>query len=372
MNDCTHDSRTVMTLDAGGTNLVFSAIRGCRQVIDPIRLPSSPNDLTACLQTLIDGFERVRSLLTDAPVAISFAFPGPADYPKGIIGDLPNLPAFRGGVALGPMLSEHFSMPVYINNDGNLYAYGEAIAGFLPEVNRALEAAGSPKRYRNLVGFTLGTGFGCGLVFDGRLLIGDNSNAGEAWLLSNQLNINENIEQAVSIRALRRFYAKGAAIPEAEAPEPAVLFQIAQGKAKGDAKAATAAFVQMGEALGEAIRGVLTLTDGLVVIGGGVAGANRLFLQAACDAMNASFHNAEGSSFRKLIPTVFNWEEAEQRSRFLKGETRSVLIPHSGGSVLYDPMPRSAVGVSKIGTDYAIAIGAYAFALNDLDSQSRV
>ena len=34
------DPRTVMTLDAGGTNLVFSAIQGNKPVVDPITLPS--------------------------------------------------------------------------------------------------------------------------------------------------------------------------------------------------------------------------------------------------------------------------------------------------------------------------------------------
>ncbi len=65
-------------------------------------------------------------------MAISFAFPGPADYIHGIIGDLPNFPAFRGGIALGPYLEERFGMPVFINNDGNLFAYGEAIAEHSP------------------------------------------------------------------------------------------------------------------------------------------------------------------------------------------------------------------------------------------------
>jgi len=89
----------------------------------------------------------VQNRLPEKPVAISFAFPGPADYPNGIIGDLGNFPAFRGGVALGPMLQEKFKLPVFINNDGDLFAYGEAIAGFLPEVNELLEKAGSPKHF---------------------------------------------------------------------------------------------------------------------------------------------------------------------------------------------------------------------------------
>jgi len=59
---------------------------------------SNSGHLDACLATLADGFIKVRKSLTDAPIAISFAFPGPADYPRGIIGDLAP-PYFRGGAA---------------------------------------------------------------------------------------------------------------------------------------------------------------------------------------------------------------------------------------------------------------------------------
>ena len=84
------DPRTVMTLDAGGTSFKFSAMRGNELVIEPFALPSNTHSLDACLQTLVDGFERVRSELSEAPVAISFAFPGPCDYRNGIVGNLPN------------------------------------------------------------------------------------------------------------------------------------------------------------------------------------------------------------------------------------------------------------------------------------------
>ena len=166
------DPRIVMTLDAGGTNLKFSAIRGNRLLVGPISIPSEADDLARCLGNIVRGFEDVRQALPAPPVAISFAFPGPADYPAGIIGDLGNLPAFRGGVALGPMLREKFSIPAFLNNDGDLFAYGEAIAGFLPYVNDLLEKAGSSKRYRNLFGVTLGTGLGGGIVRNGELFLG--------------------------------------------------------------------------------------------------------------------------------------------------------------------------------------------------------
>ena len=78
------DSRIVLTLDAGGTNMVFSAMRGGEYIIDPITLPSNAKNLDLCLQTLVLGFSTVIDKLEEKPVAISFAFPGPADYPHGI------------------------------------------------------------------------------------------------------------------------------------------------------------------------------------------------------------------------------------------------------------------------------------------------
>ena len=147
------DSRIVMTLDAGGTNLRFSAIRAGELLFEPIHLPTEADNLTRCLGNIVEGFSQVRTRCPAPPVAISFAFPGPADYPAGIIGDLGNLPCFRGGVALGPMLEEKFGLPTFINNDGDLFAYGEAIAGFLPYVNEKLtrrrkrEAVPEPVRH---------------------------------------------------------------------------------------------------------------------------------------------------------------------------------------------------------------------------------
>lgn len=128
------DDRIVMTLDAGGTNFVFSALQNGLEIINPIVLAANSADLDKCLKTIIAGFEQVKdALLPKVPVAISFAFPGPADYKNGIISDLPNFPSFRGGIALGPMLEELFNIPTLINNDGDLFAYGEAVAGFCPK-----------------------------------------------------------------------------------------------------------------------------------------------------------------------------------------------------------------------------------------------
>ena len=170
------DSRTVLTLDAGGTNMVFGAMKGGKPTPFSVTLPSNAHDLDLCLNTMVEGFNRVIETLSEKPLAISFAFPGPADYPNGIIGGfLPNFPSFRDGVALGPFLQKKFGIPVFINNDGDLYAYGEALGGVLPEVNAKIAAQGGKKHYKNLIGYTFGTGLGIGCVIGGKLNIGDNS-----------------------------------------------------------------------------------------------------------------------------------------------------------------------------------------------------
>ena len=155
------DNRIVVTLDAGGTNLVFSAMRGCEFIVDPVTIPSRADSLELCLQAMVNGFKTIIDLLDEKPVAISFAFPGPADYANGIVGGyLPNFPSFRDGVALGAFLEEKFGLPVFINNDGDLFAFGEATTGALPEINRRVAEAGGHKEYRNILGYTFGTGLG--------------------------------------------------------------------------------------------------------------------------------------------------------------------------------------------------------------------
>ena len=364
--DQAKDARVVLTLDAGGTKFHFSAVQGGREVAQPVVLPSNGHDLDACLSTIVDGFAEVRRAAPAVPVAISFAFPGPADYPRGIIGELGNLPGFRGGVALGPMLEDRFGVPVFINNDGDLFAFGEAIAGFLPWVNGLLAQAGSPKRFRNLFGATFGTGFGGGIVQDGRLWQGDNSAGGEIWLLRNKIDTRSNVEESVSIRAVRRVYAEQAGLAFEATPEPKDIFAIGRGEQPGQRAAAIEAFRRMGEAAGDALATAVTLIDGLVVIGGGLTGSADLFLPALVREMNAGYDAPWGRAPR-LEVAAFNLEEPAERAAFVRGEAREVTVPGSNRKVAYDPLQRIGVGMSRLGTSRAVAIGAYAFALGELD-----
>lgn len=363
-----HDPRVVLTLDAGGTTFAFSAMRGGARVGAEVVLPAHGDDLDACLAGLAEGFRRVAAEAPAAPAAISFAFPGPADYRGGVIGDLNNLPAFRGGVPLGPFLQDRFGVPVFLNNDGDLFAYGEAMAGLLPEVNGWLARAGSPKRFLNLFGVTLGTGFGGGLVSDGRLYLGDNGAGAEIWCLRGKRFPWGPAEEGVSIRAVRRSYGEVAGLALEAVPEPRLLAAIARGEADGHRAAAVEAFRRLGECAGDALAQAATLVDALVVVGGGLAGAGDLFLPALVAEMNAPLATPSGDRFPRMEVAAYDLEDAAQRAAFLAGGAQQVAVPGSARQVPYDPLKRIGVGLSRLGTSLAVGLGAYAFALDTLDA----
>ncbi len=362
------DKRIVLTLDAGGTNFVFSAIQGNREIVTPVFLPAQPHDLEQCFQSLVTGFEQVKQHLSQEPVAISFAFPGPADYEHGVIGDLPNFPAFRGGVALGGYLEQRFGIPVYINNDGNLFAYGEALAGLLPEMNRRLKEAGSTKRFGNLIGITLGTGLGAGVVINRTLLTGDNGCGGDLWNFRNLYHPGMIAEESVSIRAVKRVYSEVSGQADATLT-PKDICDIADGLREGDQEAAMESFQRLGHALGDVIASALTLIDGLVVVGGGLAGASAHILPAVMEKLNERFTTFSGNRFDRLQMKVFDVGDEVQLGELLKPDVELIPVRGTTRYADYTRSKKTAIAISRLGTNNAVYLGAYAFALNQLDKR---
>ena len=335
------DRRIVITLDAGGTNFVFGAVQGDRFVVEPITLPSNSDRLDRCLETMVEGFRTVIGRLPEQPAAISFAFPGPADYPRGIIGGyLPNFPSFRDGVALKDFLEERFG-----------------------------EAAGSAKRFRNLIGYTWGTGFGVGIVSDNRLHIGDNSCV-ETFCLRHKDLPDINVEEGVSIRAVKRLYAEYAGVDD-DTLDPKAIFEIAEGERPGDADAARRAFARFGEVAGDAMATAVTLIDGLIVIGGGITAARKYILPSLLAEMRGSLHTFSGETLPRVQMKVYDLDDATQFAAFAQGDSRRIKVYGSDREIVYDPQKRIGVMTSHIGASRAISLGAYAFALNSIDRDAR-
>ena len=362
------DNRIVATLDAGGTNFVFGAMKAGEFIIDPVSVPAQSHDLDLCLQNMVNGFQQVFDKLDEKPVAISFAFPGPADYPNGIIGGyLPNFPSFRDGVALGAFLESKFGVPVFINNDGDLFAYGEALCGMLPEINSRLKELGSTKQYKNLIGYTLGTGFGIGVVIDNNLNRGDNSCV-ETFCLRHRDMPDVIVEDGVAIRAVCRVYGEQSSNPD-HGLTPKDICEIADGTREGDQAAAKEAFASLGRVAGAAISTAVTIIDGLVVIGGGVSAASRWIMPALLEEMRSKLRTLGGDEVNLVQMKVYDLENADEFALFAKGETKKVKVYGEERYVDYDCQKRVGIAISKLGASKAVSVGAYAFALSELDKK---
>ncbi|WP_321436582.1 ROK family protein [uncultured Bacteroides sp.] len=362
--DYKNDSRIVMTLDAGGTNLEFSAIQRGIEIIKPVRMLSCTTDKMECLSQIVRGFKMVSSMIMQQPAAISFAFPGPADYQKGIIGDLPNFPCFTGGFALGPALNRIFHLPVFINNDGNLFAYGEAMSGTLPYINKRLEEKKSEKRFHNLIGITLGTGFGCGVVINNRLVIGDNATGGDIWCFRNKRHSHLIVEESVSIRAVKRVYQELSGTKENLTPKD--IFDIAEQKRAGDTQAARRSFEELGEMAGDALASAVTIVDGMIIVGGGLAGASKYIIPSIVKELNYHLKLTDGTEVPRIQMRAYNLDEETEWKGFIAGEERIIPIPQSNETVKYDPLKRIGVMTTRQSTSQSIAMGAYLYALSHL------
>ena len=262
------------------------------------------------------------------------------------------------------MLEEEFGIPVFINNDGSLFAYGEALAGALPEINQILEEGGSPKRYKHLFGITLGTGFGGGAVINDELLIGDNSCGGDIWCYRDKKYPDQIIETSVSIRAVKRVYKE--LTGDAAELEPKDIVDIAEGIREGDQKAAVQAFADLGEVAGDAVCHAITTLDGLIVMGGGLAGAAKYILPAMVAEMNGTL-GCDGDVIPRMQVKVYDLTDEGQIQQFVDGGTVQITIPGTDQTIPYEAERKIGVMVSTLGASRAIALGAYAFALHKLD-----
>jgi len=360
------DKRIILTLDAGGTNFVFSAMQSGKELFKPINKQIKGLKLEQILTVIIDGFGQLQQLAEQKAVAISFSFPGPADYKNGIIGDLANIPEFRGGVALKAMLENHFKLPVFINNDGDLFTLGESVAGILPEINALLKKNGNPKQFKNLFGITLGTGFGGGIAINQQMFLGDNSAGVEISRIRNKLYPQTNSEDSVSIRGIKRVYAREANLDMNITPEPETIYKIGIGHMAGNQNAAKKAFEEMAMVAGDSLANSVTLIDGLVVIGGGLSGAHPLFLQALVDEMNSKLTTFSHQQISRTELLVCNLETENGLKKFITSSSGKIKVPFSRDLQDYDPVKKIGVGISKLGTSQATSIGAYVYALNHL------
>jgi glucokinase len=195
---------------------------------------------------------------------IGIGSPGPLDFKTGVVLNTPNIQILMK-YPLRDRMKEVSGCPAWLDNDANVYVLGEA-------------RRGAGRGYPIVLGVTLGTGFGWGIVFDGRVYHGATGTAAE-YGLAVWREEGHSWEEEISIRGLmRKFRELGG---KADSPEE--VHQLAED---GDS-VALAAWSEYGRMLGLALsHGVNLIDPHVVVVGGAMAGAWEHFSQSMMEALH--------------------------------------------------------------------------------------
>jgi len=108
--------------------------------------------------------------------------------------------------------------------------------------------------------------------------------------------------------------------------------------------------------------------DGLIVIGGGITASKKYFMPSLLEALRGTVRTLSGDTLAKLQMKVYNLDDEAEFAAFAKGDARELKVYGSDKTVTYDPQKRIGVMISRIGASKAISVGAYDFALAQLDA----
>lgn len=219
--------------------------------------------------------------------AIGLASPGPLDPYTGTILDTPNIPEWVN-FPVGPKLSEHFGVPVFLDNDANMAGLAEW-------------QYGAGKGHNNLLYFTISTGIGGGVISSGHLLQGFRGMGGELGHMTIDpdgplcgCGHYGHLESFSSGPAIARYVREQLHAGEQSSlqSQPTLsAVQVAEAARQGDALAISA-FERAGYYLGIGVANYLAIFDpSILVFGGGVSQAGDLLFKPFKESLQKNvFH----------------------------------------------------------------------------------
>lgn len=252
------DSSYILAFDLGGTKIAAAIFDlEHRRVGDIQAIPTmaqQPAKVTLTNLKRVGEQVRRKAQLEGPPLAVGMGSPGPLDTKNGRLLETDTLPSLMH-FHMARFIEGEFSAPLFLENDANCFVLGEALAG-----------AGSG--HAVVVGVTLGTGFGCGIVMHGRIYSGATDNAGEVAYCP---IAGGTFDEMLSGAGVGRFYQR---VTGKQAPSAKELGEMAEA---GDSDA-SAAWHCYGEAVGTALGTIAAVVDpSICVMGGSVAQRLPLF-----------------------------------------------------------------------------------------------
>lgn len=259
-------NKVLIGVDLGGTKILTGAMNNEGKVLwEPVKVSTNGNDepeniFKKVTDSIEEVLKRLKSKNFDVD-GIGLGVTGPIDIRNGIILECPQLPTMHF-YPLRKKVEEFFSLPVYMNNDANCLIYGEALFGSGAGLN-------------NIIGFTLGTGIGCAIVMDKKILNGSTDSSGEIWPSPYK---EGTIEDYVSGAGVSKIYKR---ICGEQGKSNSTLvksaLEIALLAEKRD-KNALKTWKEFGEHLAVAISWSINLIDpDIIILGGSISNAFKFF-----------------------------------------------------------------------------------------------
>ena len=254
-------------VDLGGTKIAAGVFDGEGRLAGEIGTAQTEagkgREVTlANLRRVIEEACRSAGAAPDRLRAVGVGSTGPVDAAAGRILAVPNL-ANLNFFDLGAWVRAEFDAPLYLENDANCFALGEALRG-------------GGRGHAVVVAVTLGTGFGCGIVMHGAMYSGVTGNAGEVADCPIE---GGTFDSMLSGGGMRKFYQRRWGETPLSARELG-------GLAEAGDERALAAWQDYGRAVGQALGMIAAVVDPSVcVVGGSVAARLPLFEAALLERM---------------------------------------------------------------------------------------
>jgi glucokinase len=147
-------------IDLGGTYIKFITLSQSLKPGKVLQL-DTPRGADAVIDQMVAGARQVIELnkLTRRDIGgVGVGAPGPLDFKRGVVIEMPNLPGFRN-VAIRDRVARGLGIRAVLENDANAAGFGEYLCG-------------AGKHKGDMVLLTLGTGVGGGIVIDGKVIRG--------------------------------------------------------------------------------------------------------------------------------------------------------------------------------------------------------
>lgn len=275
----------ILSIDLGGTNVRIAQVEDGRCLNRTSVACPAQQDASAVIGLLI---RLIKDHMNPQVTGVGIGVPSIADPERGIVYNVTNISSWKE-IHLKEILTEEFALPVAVNNDSNCFTLG-------------VKHYGEGRAFANMVGMTIGTGIGAGVIINHQLYGGEYLGAGEVGSFP---YLDADFEHYCSSYFFKRHCTTGAeAARRAALGEPAALDM----------------WQEFGHHLGNLMKAILyAYAPQAIILGGGIAPSFPLFRVAMQEEMQSFPYKVMLDNLQVMV--------SQQQDAGLLGA--SVLLPSS-------------------------------------------